>query len=145
MLDRTSGEAQAGGVSVAVRHIESMIRMSEASARMHLRDHVRDEDVDVAISTLLHSVIESQKFSVAQSMRKKFAQYLTHKKDAHELLLFELRRAFGQAASLHAMRHDPSDAAAAVVHAMVRLQKWTARGDGASWRSRPPISRFSPR
>lgn len=38
-----------GGVPIAVRHIESMVRMAEASARMHLRDHVREDDVDMAI------------------------------------------------------------------------------------------------
>ena len=32
-----------------MRHIESIMRMSEASAKMHLRDYVRDDDVDVAI------------------------------------------------------------------------------------------------
>ena len=50
-------EANNGGVVVAVRHIESMIRMAEASARMHLRNHVSTDDVDLAISVLLNSVI----------------------------------------------------------------------------------------
>jgi len=39
---------------ITVRHIESLIRMAEAHARMHLRD-VREEDIDVAISILLES------------------------------------------------------------------------------------------
>lgn len=34
---------------VAVRHLESVVRMSEASARMHLREVVTDADVNVAI------------------------------------------------------------------------------------------------
>ena len=34
-------ESAAGGVPIAVRHIESIIRMAEASARMHLRNSVR--------------------------------------------------------------------------------------------------------
>lgn len=38
-----------GGVPIAVRHIESIMRMAEASARMNLRDHVREDDVDMAI------------------------------------------------------------------------------------------------
>jgi DNA replication licensing factor MCM2 len=38
-----------GGVPIAVRHIESIMRMSEACAKMHLRDHVREDDVDMAI------------------------------------------------------------------------------------------------
>ena len=32
-----------------VRHLESMIRMSEARAAMHLREYVGDEDIDNAI------------------------------------------------------------------------------------------------
>lgn len=32
-----------------VRHLESMIRMSEARAAMHLREHVNDDDIDCAI------------------------------------------------------------------------------------------------
>lgn len=38
-----------GGVPVAVRHLESMMRMAEASARMHLRDYVNGADMDMAI------------------------------------------------------------------------------------------------
>ena len=41
------------GINIAVRHIESLIRMSEAHARMHLRDKVRDDDIDVAISVMM--------------------------------------------------------------------------------------------
>lgn len=37
------------GMPIAVRHLESMIRMSEARAAMHLRDHVNDDDIDCAI------------------------------------------------------------------------------------------------
>ncbi len=34
---------------IAVRHLESIIRMSEAHAAMHLREYVNDDDVDTAI------------------------------------------------------------------------------------------------
>ncbi|KAJ8629958.1 hypothetical protein MRB53_023281 [Persea americana] len=40
------------GNSIVTRHLESMIRMSEAHARMHLGNHVSEEDVDVAIRVL---------------------------------------------------------------------------------------------
>ena len=70
--------------------------MSEASARMHLRDQVRDDDVDLAISVLLNSVIRAQKYAVAREMEKKFRPYLSQKKDANELLDFALRRLFQQ-------------------------------------------------
>lgn len=53
-----------------MRHIESMIRMSEAHARMHLRRHVIQEDVDMAIRVLLDSFISTQKFGVQKSLQK---------------------------------------------------------------------------
>ncbi|GMI89841.1 MINICHROMOSOME MAINTENANCE 2 [Hibiscus trionum] len=79
------------GVPIAVRHIESMIRMSEAHARMHLRQHVTEEDVDMAIRVLLESFISTQKFGVQKALRKSFRQYITFKKDYHGLLLVLLR------------------------------------------------------
>ena len=55
-----------GGISIAVRHIESVLRMSEAHAKMHLRDYVRADDIDSAIDMLLESFLQSQKVSVAR-------------------------------------------------------------------------------
>ena len=76
---------------IAVRHIESVMRMSEAVARMNLRDHVRDDDVDVAIRTLLESFIQAQKFSVMRSLRRSFAKYLSYKRDHNEARVFLTR------------------------------------------------------
>lgn len=53
-----------------MRHIESMIRMSESHARMHLRQHVTQEDVDMAIRVLLDSFISTQKFGVQKALQK---------------------------------------------------------------------------
>ena len=47
------------GLTIAVRHIESVIRMSEAHARLHLREIVRDEDINMAISVMLEGFIQS--------------------------------------------------------------------------------------
>lgn len=55
---------------VTVRHIESLIRMAEANARMHLRDYVHEDDVNMAIRVMLESFIDTQKFSVMRSMKK---------------------------------------------------------------------------
>jgi DNA replication licensing factor MCM2 len=46
-----------GGIPIAVRHIESVLRMSEAHAKMHLRDYVRTDDIDFAINMLLDSFL----------------------------------------------------------------------------------------
>lgn len=58
------------GVPIAVRHIESMIRMAEAHARMHLRSFVIEDDVDMAIRVMLESFISTQKFGVQKALQK---------------------------------------------------------------------------
>jgi DNA replication licensing factor MCM2 len=40
--------------------------MSEAHARMHLRDHVREDDVDVAIQTILEVSISVLHYVISQ-------------------------------------------------------------------------------
>jgi len=57
-------------IPITLRHLESIVRMSEAHARMHLRDYVLPEDVNLATSVLLNSFINAQKYSVTKSMRK---------------------------------------------------------------------------
>lgn len=47
-----------------------MIRMAEAHAKMHLRDYVVEDDVNMAIRVMLESFIDTQKFSIMRSMRK---------------------------------------------------------------------------
>ncbi|KAM7468806.1 hypothetical protein LguiB_016368 [Lonicera macranthoides] len=89
-LRRESSHGQ--GVPIAVRHIESMIRMSEAHARMHLRQHVTQEDVDMAIRVLLDSFISTQKFGVQKALEKSFKKYMTFKKDFNGIVLHLLRQ-----------------------------------------------------
>ncbi len=57
-------------IPITVRHIESMIRISEAHAKMHLRPAVIDDDINMAIRIMLESFIDTQKFSVMRLMRK---------------------------------------------------------------------------
>ena len=54
----------AGGIPIAVRHIESVIRMSEAFAKMQLRDHVRIDDIDAAIEMMLDSLCLTFSFTM---------------------------------------------------------------------------------
>ncbi|KAJ4826063.1 MCM DNA helicase complex subunit [Turnera subulata] len=88
-LRRESSHGQ--GVPIAVRHIESMIRMSEAHARMHLRHHVTEEDVNMAIQVLLSSFISTQKYGVQRALQKSFKRYITSKRDYNGLLIHLLR------------------------------------------------------
>lgn len=65
-----------GSIPITVRHIESVIRLAEANAKMHLRNMVLEEDVNIGIRVVLESFIETQKFTVARQMRKTFSKYL---------------------------------------------------------------------
>merc|ERR1719262_1089175 len=88
-----------GSIPITVRHIESMIRIAEANAKMHLREFVREDDVNMAIRVMLESFIDTQKFSVMKNMRRNFARYLSYKRDNNELLLFILRQLIQDTAS----------------------------------------------
>jgi DNA replication licensing factor MCM2 len=80
-----------GGVPIAVRHIESIMRMAEAHAKMHLRDYVRDDDMDASVKMMLESFISAQKFSVRRSLRRSFAKFMSSGEDRVHLLLHILQ------------------------------------------------------
>jgi DNA replication licensing factor MCM2 len=75
-----------GSIPLTVRHVESMIRMAEAHARMHLRDYVIQDDLDVSIQTMLNSFLQANKSSVGKLLKKKFSKFLTLKGEYNELL-----------------------------------------------------------
>jgi len=86
-------ESQAtGSMPITIRHLESIIRLAEAHARLHLREYVNDDDVSMAIRVMLDGFVSTQKFSVMRQMSKTFSAYLTYKKDNNELLLFILKQ-----------------------------------------------------
>ena len=82
-----------------------MIRMAEANAKMHLREFVHEDDVNMAIRVMLESFIDTQKFSVMKAMRRNFNRYLTYKRDNNELLLFILRQLTQDTASYMRSRY----------------------------------------
>ena len=86
--------AASGGVPIAVRHVESMMRMAEAHAKMHLRDYVRDDDMDASIRIMLGSFIDAQKFSVRRALKRSFVKYITTGEDRAHLLLHILQDMF---------------------------------------------------
>ena len=47
----------AGGIPIAVRHIESVLRMAEAFAKMKLSEYVSPHDIDMAIEMLQESFL----------------------------------------------------------------------------------------
>ncbi|CAO3660804.1 unnamed protein product [Umbelopsis vinacea] len=94
-----------GSIPITVRHLESMIRMSEAHAKMHLREYVRSDDVDVAIQVTLDSFISAQKYSVMKSLRKRFAKYINSSRDNDELLLLVLENVASEKRKMYQFKH----------------------------------------
>merc|ERR1719385_248289 len=84
---RQKSMSSPGGIPIAVRHIESIIRLAEARARLHLRDYVRSDDVDMAIRIMLESFLQTQKKSIQETLRRHFKQYLNYQRDSDQLLL----------------------------------------------------------
>eukprot|EP01071_Lankesteria_metandrocarpae_P005353 Lankesteria_metandrocarpae@DN3967_c0_g1_i4.p1 len=64
-----------GGIPMTVRHLESMIRMATANAKIRLSRYVEKRDFDFAISTMLESFIQSQKYAVAVNLSRRFGRY----------------------------------------------------------------------
>ncbi|KAG6911108.1 MCM DNA helicase complex subunit [Tephrocybe rancida] len=79
-----------GSYPITVRHLESMIRMAEASAKMALREYVRADDIDLAIEVAVGSFVSAQKMSIKKTLQRGFRKYLTQSKDHEELLAFLL-------------------------------------------------------
>ena len=85
---------RSGGFPICMRHVESAMRIAEACARIHLREHVRDSDLNLAIRVMLESFIGTHKYSVARLLHRRFRAYLTYRKDNNELLYNILQTLF---------------------------------------------------
>jgi len=96
-------------VPITVRHIESMLRMAEANAKMHLREFVTEDDINMAIRVTLEAFVSTQKHSVTKSMKRTFKSYLSYKKDNNELLLHLLNNLAKEAALYMRNRYGSSE------------------------------------
>ncbi|KAJ6625555.1 MCM-domain-containing protein [Mycena sp. CBHHK59/15] len=93
-----------GSYPITVRHLESMIRMAEASAKMALREYVRADDIDLAIEVAVGSFVSAQKMSIKKTLQRGFRKYLTQSKDHEELLAFLLGGLVKDKARLHQLQ-----------------------------------------
>ncbi len=59
-----------GSLPITVRHLESTIRMAEASAKMHLREYVRADDMNLAIKVTVGSFVSAQKMSIKKTLER---------------------------------------------------------------------------
>lgn len=74
-------------IPITTRHIESIIRCSEAFAKMHLRNHVTTDDVRMSIKVTLESFISTQKYTEQKTMEKVFSRHLGYNRSSTEILL----------------------------------------------------------
>merc|ERR1719343_640665 len=83
---------RSGGQAMTARHVDSIVRLAEANARMELRQHVLAKDLDNAIAMMLESFIQSQKHQVAEELRKKFSRYTAKAAPANDQCMSLLER-----------------------------------------------------
>ncbi|CAD6568210.1 MAG: MCM DNA helicase complex subunit [Tremellales sp. Tagirdzhanova-0007] len=96
-----------GSFPITVRHLESMIRMSEASAKMNLREYVRSDDIDLAIQVTVGSFVNAQKMSIKKTLERGFRKYVHQATDHEELLAFVLGQIIKDKVQLY--RHQRGD------------------------------------
>lgn len=65
-----------GGAKITPRHLDSLLRIAEASAKMELRDYINKYDIQHAIATLLESYCQTLKHQHSELLRKKFKHYI---------------------------------------------------------------------
>merc|ERR1719253_2129420 len=85
---------KSGGAPMTARHVESIIRMAEANARIELRDHVLPKDLDNAIAMMFESFSQSQKHQVAEELRQKFRRYISQATPAADQIVTLLEKLF---------------------------------------------------
>merc|ERR1711904_254994 len=83
-----------GGAPMTARHVESIIRIAEANARIELREHVLPKDLDNAIAVMFESFTQSQKHQVAEELRQKFRRYVNNAVPAADQISKLLERMF---------------------------------------------------
>ncbi|KAL1595039.1 MCM DNA helicase complex subunit [Paraconiothyrium brasiliense] len=71
-----------GAYPITVRHLEAIIRISEAFCKMRLSDYCSAEDIDRAIAVTVDSFVGSQKVSAKKSLARAFAKYTLNRPGA---------------------------------------------------------------
>ena len=64
-----------GAYPITVRHLEAIIRTSEAFCRMRLSEYCSAQDIDRAIAVTVESFVGSQKVSCKKALARAFAKY----------------------------------------------------------------------
>ena len=83
---------EVSGLIIVPRHLESLVRICQASAKMHLRNHTTLKDVNIAIKLMLESFLDSQKPSFRFKIKNKFNYELSRMESVNKKLLKLLKR-----------------------------------------------------
>jgi len=108
--------AVTGSIPITVRQVDGIIRLSEAHAKLHLRDYVREDDVNMAIRIIVTSFVSTQKFSISKQMARVFSKYMSYKKDNNDLLYHVLAQITREDLKIQQMEED-EDAGTIVIDA----------------------------
>lgn len=108
-IDLRRESMSSGGMPIALRHLESIVRLAESNARLHLREYVREDDINTAIAVMLESFFMSQKYSLMRQMRRRFHKYLAFRRDDNELLLYILNGLVRDYSTTQAPVEDEAD------------------------------------
>ncbi|KAL8931881.1 MAG: hypothetical protein Q9211_006669 [Gyalolechia sp. 1 TL-2023] len=64
-----------GAFPITIRHLEAIMRISEAFCKMRLSDYCTSQDVDRAIAVTVDSFVGAQKVSCKKALSRAFAKY----------------------------------------------------------------------
>ena len=63
-------------ICLQVRHLEAIMRISEAFSKMRLSEYCGSQDIDRAIAVTVDSFVGSQKVSCKRALARAFAKYV---------------------------------------------------------------------
>ncbi|GIZ48581.1 hypothetical protein CKM354_001163500 [Cercospora kikuchii] len=72
-----------GAYPITVRHLESILRISESFAKMRLSEYCNSHDIDRAIAVAIDSFVGSQKVSCKKALARAFAKYTLNRPGAN--------------------------------------------------------------
>lgn len=79
--------SESNSIPITARYIESIVRCSEAYAKMNLRNHVTNDDVRLAIKMTTKSFIATQIMSNQRQLETKFQRFLNYDRSDTKIIM----------------------------------------------------------